>query len=342
MTHNDPAWSVQEPDFYELEHRRDEIEFLLRYAILAPSGHNTQPWIFTITDEGVAVRADYSRRLPHVDPDDRELLMSVGAAITNLRVAAAHFGYEATVLYTNGPSETDPVAIVALRSSCDTDRKLRNLFPAITRRRTNRRPFESEPLTPRALEMVCDIAEDHRDSIQLLLPRDKEMVAALVTEADHVQMSDRGWRGELAEWVRTSRTDATDGMPADIFGFPEVLAPAAAAVIRRLDLGGMSGRRDEVLVRTTPLLIVLTAQDDVTSLIKAGEVLELLLLTITQAGLQYSFLNQPIEVAQLRETLGKVVRSTQPPQLLLRVGNAPPVEEPMPRRPLHEVLRPNP
>src|SRR6476620_1456324 len=87
-------WQLHEEDFHELDSFRERIDFLLQYAVLAPSTHNTQPWLFRTTDDGVQVSADYSRRLPLVDPYDRELLMSVGAAITNLRVAAAWFGYE--------------------------------------------------------------------------------------------------------------------------------------------------------------------------------------------------------------------------------------------------------
>ena len=335
---SDP-WSIDESAFHGLRTATDQMEFLVRYALLAPSGHNTQPWIFTISDEEIAVHPDYSRRLPHVDPQDRELLMSLGAAITNLRVAAAHYGYETHVRYPAPANEADPVAIVSLRQGGRIDGALRVLFPSITRRRTNRQPFADEPLTPEALEKICDLADEYDDHIQLLLPRDKEVVARLVTEGDHLQMSDRDWRSELAEWVRVSREDAVDGMPADLFGFPDVLAPAAASIIRRLDLGGMSGRRDEVLVRRTPLLVVITSLDGPRALVQAGEVLERLLLTITSVGLQYSFLNQPIEVSQLRHTFGKVIRSGYPPQLLIRIGAAAAVDRPAPRRPLEEVVR---
>ena len=68
-------WFIDDSEFYELESREAEMEFLLRYAVLAPSGHNTQPWKFAIVPEGIEVFADYSRRLPQIDPDDRELIV---------------------------------------------------------------------------------------------------------------------------------------------------------------------------------------------------------------------------------------------------------------------------
>ncbi|HET8797964.1 MAG TPA: nitroreductase, partial [Thermoanaerobaculia bacterium] len=85
---------VDEAEFYEIEEPARQKEFLLRYAVLAPSGHNTQPWAFRAAGETVEVFADYSRRLPVADPHDRELMISIGAAIANLRIAAAHFGFD--------------------------------------------------------------------------------------------------------------------------------------------------------------------------------------------------------------------------------------------------------
>ncbi|HEV7240717.1 MAG TPA: nitroreductase family protein [Thermoanaerobaculia bacterium] len=331
-------WAIDDSEFYELESREAEMAFLLRYAVLAPSGHNTQPWKFAIVPEGIEVFADYTRRLLNVDPGDRELLMSVGAAIMNLRVAAAHFGFDSTVLYQRNASDASAAALVSLRETCDANPALRGLFPAILRRRTNRQPFDGEPIDTDALSLLCDVADEHPDFVQLLLPRDKARIAELVTAGDRLQMEDPVVREELAEWVRSSHTDASDGICADAFGIPDLLSPAVASVIRRVDLGNIQARRDETLLRTTPLLIVITAEDDPVSLLEAGQVLEQLLLTATRVGLQYSFMNQPVQVAALRYLLAPMDRSPHPPQLLLRIGYAPPVTRPMPRRDVAEVL----
>ena len=311
-------WVIDDSEFYELENREDEMAFLLRYAVLAPSGHNTQPWSFAVVPDGIEVFADYTRRLPHVDPADRELLMSLGAAIMNLRVAAAHFGFDSTVLYPRNPSDTTAVALVSLRETCDANPPLRRLFPAILRRRTNRQPFDGEPIDADAVSALADVADEHPDFVQFLLPRDKVRIAELVARGDQLQMEDRAVREELADWMHS---------------------PVAAAVLRRVDLGTLQGRRDAALVVTAPLLVVITSEDDQVKLLEAGQVLERLLLTATLAGLQYSFMNQPVQVATLRALLAPLGRSAHPPQLLLRIGYAPPVAQPMPRRDVAEVLR---
>ena len=72
---------------------------LLRYATLAASSHNTQPWRFELADDCIRVFADAGRQLLVADPDRRELFLSVGCAVENLVVAAEQLGYVATVSY---------------------------------------------------------------------------------------------------------------------------------------------------------------------------------------------------------------------------------------------------
>ena len=61
------------------------------------------------------------------------------------------------------------------------------------------------------------------------------------------------------------------------------------------------------------------------------------LLTLTSLGVQYSFLNQPVQVPELRRELWDLVRTPKPPQLLVRIGYAKPVRRAMPRRPVTAV-----
>ena len=78
--------SVQ--DFPRIYPVQEQLRFLVRYAILAPSTRNTQPWRFRVEGECIEVLADLSRLHPVADRDRRELYLSVGCAIENLLVAA--------------------------------------------------------------------------------------------------------------------------------------------------------------------------------------------------------------------------------------------------------------
>jgi nitroreductase len=73
-----------------------DLGTILTAAAAAPSMNNAQPWRFAIRPHSIAVSADPERRLPHLDPDDRNLHIGVGAAVFNIRVAAGQLGYAPT------------------------------------------------------------------------------------------------------------------------------------------------------------------------------------------------------------------------------------------------------
>ena len=331
-------WQIDEGDFYELETREEQLEFLLRYAILAPSSHNTQPWSFRITEEGIEVYADIDRTLSIVDPDDRELAMSVGAAIANLRVAAAHFGFDTSVLYQPRPELSLPAALITFEETCAPDESLASLFRAIRRRRTNRNRFDDEPIDPDTLAAICDVVDERPEHLMLLMPAQKKGIADLIDRAERLQMSDEAYRNEMADLLRPRDTEAGDGLCVDAVGVPPIVSPIAPWLLRRVDVGRWNAEHDRELLASAAFLIVAYADDDRTSLLQAGEVVERLLLTITKSGLSYSFLNQPIQVPELRGDFARLAQCRRPPQLLIRVGHAEAISKPAPRRPLEAVL----
>lgn len=331
-------WQIDDSDFYELDSFGDQMRFLLRYAVLAPSGHNTQPWVFRITKEGVEVFADYSRRLLIVDPEDRELVMSVGAAITNFRVAAAHFGYDTSVLYERRPEERIPVALISVCETCAPDRTLAALFRAIPKRHTNRAPFNGEPIDPRTLSQLCDVIDRFPQTLHLLPAHDRFRVADMVEEADRVQLARPAFRAEIADWMRNGDSEQTDGLRPNALGVPALLGGGATWLLRHFDAGPWQALRDRQLAASASALLLVTSDDDRVALIRAGEALEILLLTIADLGLEYSFLNQPVTVDAMRDQIRSLAGASQPAQLLLRIGCAPAVEQPMPRRPLERVV----
>lgn len=329
-------WIIDEADFYELETHEEQMRFLLRYAILAPSGHNTQPWSFRITADGVQVHADTSRRLLILDRDDRELMMSIGAAITNFRVAAAHFGFDTTVVYEIRSIETAPVATILVCETCAPNPELASLFPAIRKRHTNREPYDEQPLEPAALQAICDVVDTNPSTLRLILPRDKERVADCVETAERILMARPAYRAELADWVGNAEK-RKDGLSAEELGLPRILSGVAPWLIRNFDAGDLRAHRDGELTRSASMLIVVTSDDDQVSLVKAGQTFELLLLTITRCGLQYSFLSAPVAVDDTRESLRLLIGGTEP-RLLLRIGSAVTAVHPSRRRPVENVI----
>lgn len=94
---------------------------LVRKAVLAPSSHNTQPWLFQVAKSDIDLLADRTRALPVNDPEDRELTISCGCALMNLRVAAAHRRFRIEVQLVPDARELDWLARVCCLTPAAAD-----------------------------------------------------------------------------------------------------------------------------------------------------------------------------------------------------------------------------
>lgn len=334
------AWRVDATSFPVTAKAIDKARFAVRYAILAPSSHNTQPWRFVVNGDELLVCADRTRSLPNIDPFDRELVISCGAALFNFRVAMAHFNVPIEIATFPQSTEPDVVARVTFPERGPALKDLGDLFEAITLRATNRGPFTEESVPDALIDRLTRAAEAEGVDVSYArtLP-ERERIAALVAEADRRQFDDVRFRRELASWIHPSRRD--DGMPASSQGFDALVdfaTPIAALAIRTFDVGNGVAAAHGQLARGSPLLVVLsTPGDNNEAWLTAGLGLERLLLAAVKEGYSTSYLNQPIEVSEFRKALADALGTDSYPQLLLRVGRGMPVRH-SPRRSISDIL----
>ena len=312
---------------------RDLIERLVGSAVLAPSSHNTQPWIFEIGDSGLRLIADRTRALPVNDPDDRELVISCGCALLNLRAAAAKEGLGANVSLLPDEEDEDVLAEVSLSGSADQE--LAGLAEAISERRTYRKRFLPKTVPDDVVTALLAAADVEGARLVPLIGEDTRKAAArLVAEGDAIQWSNPSWRRELAQWMHPRRKG--DGL-----SLPWLAVPAAQIVVRSFDMGGGIGAKDSDLAENSPLLAVLTTPaDDVANRLAAGQALERVLLTAAAVGLQASYLNQPVQAPDLRQRLASLCAGKSVPQILMRLGYPGDSLPAAVRRPLEEVIKP--
>ena len=131
---------------------------LIQHAILAPSSHNTQPWRFRASDSAIDLLADRTRALPVNDPHDRELTISCGAALMNLRIAAARHGLAVDVRLLPDREQPDWLARVAWAGRTEIALPEAELFECIARRRTYRKRFAPQAVDTDELDVLIDAA----------------------------------------------------------------------------------------------------------------------------------------------------------------------------------------
>ena len=332
-------WTIAAEDFPADSYASDQLEFLIGYAILAPSSHNTQPWLFRINAMDVEIHADRRRVLAAIDPNLRELVTSCGAALFNLRTAAEYFGHRYEVELFPLPDQPDCIARFRLGLSGETSSDDIVTFHAMTQRHTHRGPFRPDPLPDDIAAELVAVAQQEGATLQLITGDEgRAVIADAVAEADRVQWADKGFREELARWVRPKPQLAVDGLPTSEAGVSDWLAFAGPALIRTFDRGGgQAARHREIAAHAPTLAILSTDTDDPLAWVRAGQALQSVLLHARTEDVWASFLNQATEVPEVRARMAASLGVAGFPQVVLRLGYGEAVT-PTPRRSVREML----
>nr|WP_189179403.1 nitroreductase family protein [Microbispora rosea] len=303
---------------------------LLAAAGQAPSVLNTQPWrLKAVRDEFAELLADPDRRLRVSDPRGRSLHVSCGAALFNLRLAVRTTGHRPLVWLLPNPAE-EPWLLAAVRVSpyAPVPPCARELYGGIALRRTNREPFSERRLPEHVIAALRRAAACEGASLIMLDRRAAAGLLEHVAIADDELAEDRAYLAERRAW--TTNANHHEGLPAYVQG------PGCAddpAPVR--NFGARRGR-GRVHFESRPQLAVLTtAGDGPLDWLRAGQALQRVLLTATVHGVSASFLNQPLDLRDMRRRADPRHRRGHP-QMIIRLGYGPSVPR-APRRPITEL-----
>ncbi|WP_228001861.1 Acg family FMN-binding oxidoreductase [Nocardia australiensis] len=308
----------------------------LELAVRAPSVRNTQPWRWRIGDRGVRLYLDPARALPSTDPDQRDLVLSCGAALHHLRIAFAALGWSAVVHRLPTPADPNHLASIELVRHRPTPQDIA-LSAAITRRRTDRRHFSSWPVPPGYLGLVTERAATLGAIVRQASDRSRDRLVDTLRLAAEQHAEDPEYQLESAEW--SSGHGTPDGVPAG--STPRLRAgdespPRALAGAQLVDEAHEPDFAE--------LLVLGTAADDRVSRLCAGEALSAVLLTATNVGLATCVLTESLAIPVLRRRVRVgVLDDYGYPQAVIRIGWAPTSTEQLPitpRRAVEDVVDP--
>jgi nitroreductase len=325
-------WQIQEKDFPRHGSGSEQLQFLLGYAILAPSSHNTQPWQFRVRKDEIQIWADKRRWLKVADADQRELHLSLGCALENLLVAAEHFGYGHRTTYFPDPNQEELAAVVTFKPEREPSPiRPPGLFEAVPARRTNHQLYdESRPLPDSDRQRLQDLCREA--GLYLHLTDDiaiKRQVDELIVEGDARQFADPAWREELGYWIGQG-----------VFGTSWLMSKMGQLAVTYLNMSQKTAKKDSELLLSAPLLGVISAKnDDRPTQVKAGQLFERISLLATALEIQLHPMSQILQFPDLKAEVAALIPEPDVvPLHPFRLGYAEPEKEPTPRRPLAEVL----
>lgn len=318
--------------------KKDDFEFIVEYALKAPSGHNTQPWKFENTRDGIIIHPDFSRALPVVDSENYELYISLGCALENLLIAASQKRYQYTLHYPN--SEKGRIK-VELKNNENIPAD--ELFDYILNRQVTKSRYYNQTVSEFDLQKLKSCF--NLDGVSVLIldgKRNFENIIPLIIEANNLQFSNMNFVNELVTWIRFSKSEAEktkDGIWSATMGMPGLGRILGSLIMKNFVTAKSEAKRlTDFLNHTQGLAIFISDQNNSASWVKTGQAFQRLALTATSLGISHAHLNMPCEELEVRKKLAKELNlENNHPLLLIRYGYA----EKMPysfRRPFNEVL----
>lgn len=308
------------------------LKDLRRIADLAPSVLNTKPWSLSEAgDDGLELRADWERSLQSIDPRHRELVISCGAALFNIRMAIRETGHDLACSLVPPMQTADNACphcgAAGLLASIEvgwrrlhraTDEE-RRLYQAIPLRHTVREPFTQRIEMVMAVELEQAARKEGVYAI-LLHKRSAKRVLEGAAAASQELAADEEHRAELAQWTGHGAHVAQHyGVPGDR------LAPKPAdqhgPPVRDLGLTWEGTSQVKQFEKHPQLIALITKTDTPPDWMRAGQALQRLLLTAARHGVQASFLTQQFEVDDWQKNRPhEWWPSAKPMQIVIRLG----------------------
>jgi hypothetical protein len=299
---------------------------ILYMASLAPSGHNTQPWFVTYIEPfNWIIGNDKSRWLPAVDPTQRETILSIGAFLQNLELAANHFGYACQFeLIASSNQDAHIVSVKLNKSASETQFDISKI--------ENRRTVRSNYLnTAIKKDDLAFLIQDDSDYFSFISKETKEYnwLNEYTIEANKIQTYRNPAQTELSEWIRFSSKDAAkycDGLTTasmEIDGLPSWFLRNFYHKDNVLSNSFREQSLDVVKkqVAQSGGWLLLTSKDpSVLSLLETGKRLQRLFLKIREKNIAMHPMTQILEEPQTHQIVQSAMGINNPIQFILRLG----------------------
>ena len=330
MTTADPL-KIEESHFPISGSSADRLRFLVRYAALAPSSHNTQPWKFRVGDSHIDLFMDEGRWLKVADDDRRELHVSVGCTLENLLVAAEHFGLGHQTTYLPDPAQPMHAASVQFRpNGAAAEYRPDQLFSMIPVRHTNHDEYDGRPVPADVLDRLRGCCVE--PGVTVLLTAEeavKRTVDELVVRADAIEFADPAFRAELGHWIGQG-----------VLGTSWLMSKIGKLAVTYMNVGASTAKKDSAVLMSSPVLGLISSEsNDRVTQIKVGQVYQRLSLLAAAHGIWCQPMSQIVQVEEIKQDVAKLQPNPNlHPQHPFRLGFAVPERHRTPRRSVEDVL----
>lgn len=330
---NYTAWHISSDKFSDKLSDIKKLQFFAHYAVLAPSGHNTQPWHFSHDSTELFLELNQERNLPFSGALAAEPHISLGACLETLVLAAKGFGYQLNITY---HFKNKLIASIKLASRTNPDSEI---IGSIVQRVSNRNNYEMNTLkqgvlaqlTGEKLEFVSAQLVSKKTEIAFLADQTKQATEHIMTEPK--------FREELSKWVRNNITRKHDGMPGFVQGMPTPPSLIAKHIIRNIDISKGQAKKDsERVVNSGGIVMLSITQNTNEAFFNAGRMYARICVFAQKQGLSSSGVGAAVIDPLTKKDIKSHFGLNHQPIALIRLGRSSKKARHSPRWPLSKVI----
>jgi hypothetical protein len=310
---------------------------LVRYATLAASNHNTQPWKFQLSEKSISIFPDFTRSSPAVDPDDHHLFASLGCAAENLIQASLTNGLKGTLNFSQNVANELHVELEP------TQPIISHLFEAIPQRQCTRAEFDGKPISPEELKLLVLAGTGEGVSVKILTEKKSlEDILEYVIAGNTAEMNNPACVAELKTWMRFNDREAArtgDGLFSRTTGNPSLPTWLGNMLFNTFYKTKTENEKYATQIRSSAgIAVFVSEKNDKFHWVEAGRCYERFALQATALGIRNAMVNQPVEVSEVRPQLASYLGiGSRRPDLVVRFGRGSAMPQSL-RRPVEAVL----
>jgi len=323
----------------------DERE-ILYMASLAPSGHNTQPWFVKYLEPyHWIIGNDRSKWLPAVDPTQRETLLSIGAFVQNLELAANTLGYSCEFGLLAQSNQDENVLSVRLKKTGSTPRFDLN---EIKLRRTVRSHYNGAPLRKEDVDFLMENERDYFAFFEKNSP-EHTLLNEQTIEANQVQANRDDAQTELSEWMRFSSRNAEkycDGLTVASMEIEGIAGWYVRNFYKKSNVMAPDFRKQGVDIvkkqveQSGGWMLITSKDNSVETLLGTGRRMQRLFLKIRQKSIALHPMTQILEEPPFNQNIAQSLGIADNIQFILRMGYLDKYPAPVSlRRPVERFVR---
>ena len=296
---------------------------LVRFATLAPNGHNTQPWRFAELPNGARIVPDFARRTPVVDPDDHHLFVSLGCAAENFVIASGTRGRAGAMTFVD--DDDGRIDIDTVPRAAQADR----LYQAIPLRQSTRSIYDGRAVSTEHLALLTEAARI--EGVALILITDapkRNVVLDFLIDGNNAQMDNSSFIRELRDWIRFNPEHALvtgDGLFSKCSGNPTFPTWVGKRFFGMVFTKDAETKKYIAQMRSSAGIAVFVGDKaDKDHWVRVGRSFQRFALQATSLGIRHAMINQPVEVPVVRADFARWLGiGSQRPDLIVRFGHAP-------------------